>query len=458
MQGNAPTISRLVLAGVAAVYALILILAAPPDAPVTQTDSASYLNFSAYRTATYPFFIKLVGLNGLTIAQTLLFAGALAVLGFETLASTRNLAVAAILMVGVAANPELNKYHSVVMTESLFMSTLIVFLAMLIRFVRRKDLLSLALAAALAGVAATIRPPGLALLPIPILMVLACRRQLKSPALALMAVALLPAIVLVAGERALSHFIHQDNLASLVPRHIFAKAAMIDAPHASTAESDPLRRALLMAIENDFAPIRAVIAQADRNTRIPMTVHYETCLEYACGDPLRDRNPSPRFEAEMLQVGLQRLASAPLNYAGLVWTHYRALWTLYNHSHPATAPVSVAFIRSHRPLPFEDLVSPLVEDPAISRVASVGRPAILAVGWITAAIILLGAIAALRGRLHDAAAVAWLSALAIHASFLFTAAVGVGIARYTLSMWPAMVTSLIFAAWFVVTLRRKAAG
>jgi hypothetical protein len=34
-----------------------------------------------------------------------------------------------------------------------------------------------------------------------------------------------------------------------------------------------------------------------------------------------------------------------------------------------------------------------------------------------------------------------------------------GIARYTLSMWPAMVTSsLIFAAWFVVTLRPKEAA
>jgi hypothetical protein len=457
MQGNAPTISKLVLAGVAAAYAVVMILVAP-DAPTTQTDSASYLQFSSYRTATYPLFIKLVGLNGLTIAQTLLFAGALAVLGFKTLASTRNLAVAAILMVGVAANPELNKYHSVVMTESLFMSALLVFLAMLIRFVRRKDLLSLGLAAAFAGVAATIRPPGLALLPIPILMVLACRQQLKSRALALLAVALLPAIMLVAGERALSHVIHQGNVSSLAPRHIFAKAAMIDAPLASATESDPLRRALLVAIENDFAPIRALIAQADSNTRIPMTVHYESCVEYMCSAPLWSRNASPRFEAEMLRVGLQRLASAPLNYAGLVWTHYRALWTLYNHSHPATAPVSVAFIRSHRPLPFEDLVSPLVEDPAISRVASVGRPAILAVGWITAAIILLGAIAAFRGRLHDAAAVAWLSALAIHASFLFTAAVGVGIARYTVSMWPAMVTSLIFAAWFAVTLRRKAGG
>ena len=290
-------------------------------------------------------------------------------------------------------------------------------------------------------------------------MVMACRRQLKPSALALMTVALLPAIMLVAGERALSHFIHQGNLASMAPRHIFAKAAMIDAPPASARETDPLRRALLTAIEDDFAPIRALIAQApDRNTRIPMTIHYETCVEYVCSNPLRARNASPRLEAEMLRIGLQRLASAPLNYADLVWTQYWALWSLYTQTHPATAPVFADFIRGHRPLPFEDLVSPLVEDSRISRVASVGRPAILAVGWITAAIILLGAIAAFRGRLYDAAAVAWLSALAIHASFLFTAAAGVGIARYTLSMWPAMVTSLIFAAWFVVTLRRKAAG
>ena len=232
-------------------------------------------------------------MNSLTIVQTLLFAGALAVLGFETLASTRNLAVAAILMVGVAANPELNKYRSLVMTESLFISALLVFLAMLVRFVRLKDLLSLGLAAAFAGAAATIRPTGLALLPIPILMVLACRRQLKSRVLALTAVALLPAATLVAGERALSNFIHQGNLASLASRHIFAKAAMIDAPHASANESDPLRRALLVAIEKDFAPIRALIAQADSNSRIPMTVHYETCVEYLCSDPLRARNAGP---------------------------------------------------------------------------------------------------------------------------------------------------------------------
>ena len=375
-------------------------------------------------------FIKLVGADSLPVLQPLLFAASLAFLGFETFASTRSLVISVGLMSAIAVNSELNKYHSMVMTEFLFMSVLVVLLGSLIRFARAKDLTSLAVAAILAGLAATIRPPGYALLPIPLLMVFVCRRQLAPSGRALTTTALVAITLIIGGERIFSTLMHREGALSLFPHHVFAKAAMIDTPARSASEQDPLRRLFLNALDNDYAPIRRLIGEApDRDTRILLTANYETCLEYACTDPLRAaaRSPVAVVNSLQLRVGFERLASAPLNYIGRLWTHYQALWVLYSQTHPEPASAVARFIASHRPLPFEELVRGLVTNPPVNRLASVARPMILFVGWITSAIVLLGAVGAWRGQLRGSAAVAYLAALAIHGTFVFTAAFGVGI-------------------------------
>lgn len=58
--------------------------------------------------------------------------------------------------------------------------------------------------------------------------------------------------------------IYASAPSSLLGRHLFAKAALIDAPKPSgedTAE-DPVRRALDDELENAFAPIRTMLASA----------------------------------------------------------------------------------------------------------------------------------------------------------------------------------------------------
>src|SRR5262245_5465967 len=210
--------SKPTLATLAAAYALIQIVLAP-DQPHTTPDSDSYLQFASFRSATYPLFIKLVGPSSLPVLQPLLFAAALAFLSFETFASTRSLVITVGLMGAIAVNPELNKYHSMVMTESLFVSVLVALLGTLIRFARAKDLASLVAAAIFAGLAATIRPPGYALLPIPFLMVLVCRRQLTSSGFALTAAALMAITLIIGGERVFSALSHREAALSLFPHH-----------------------------------------------------------------------------------------------------------------------------------------------------------------------------------------------------------------------------------------------
>ncbi|MFN3077142.1 MAG: hypothetical protein ABT940_09730, partial [Alphaproteobacteria bacterium] len=95
-------------------------LAVLPATPVIEADSGSYLLFFPIRTAGYPLFLRWFGAEGAMVAQPVLHALALAGLGFAVRAATENPwpALGAVLALGI--NPEMNKYHAHIMTESLF--------------------------------------------------------------------------------------------------------------------------------------------------------------------------------------------------------------------------------------------------------------------------------------------------------------------------------------------------
>jgi len=272
--------------------------------------------------------------------------------------------------------------------------------------------------------------------------------------------AVAPFAAVIATEQVMAPIIHAGAASSLLGRHIFAKAALIEAPSdpgdpAADKAADPVRRALDDQLERAFAPIRAMLAGAPYNVRGVLAIYYETCLQGGCADQARAATGEPneaRQTAVMGAAGLARIRRAPLNFLQLTWLNYGSLWTFNRLRHPATAADLNAFLATHRPLPYEELAMSLGPDRTLefsgSQNVRYAQIALFAVAGLTAALALVGGVAAVGSlRLPPALGVACVSALALHGGLVMTALLAAGFTRFLLGLWPAVVVACAFGAF-----------
>ena len=436
-----------------------------PAGPITTPDSLRYLDASAIYPLGYPLFLKVVGARGAILVQPILFTAALAFLGREIVTLTRSTWLAAAVVAGSMVLPQIREFHASILSESLFLSLLIAFLGFAVRFAYHPTWHLMVLLATTAGLNGTIRRTGFAMLPVMLAMVLMQRHRLRGsqPALFFVA-AVAPFFVIFGAEQAVAAVVHAGNTSSLMGRHMFAKAALIDAPPATAAASpgkpggaaaDPLRTALDQHLQSDYAPIRALLAAAPADLRGVLSIYYETCLQGGCVDRSRALMPGVD-ESEQTQrlgaAGNARILRAPGAFARLLAMNYLSLWTVDRLRHPDRASRLNAFIASHRPMPFERLAFALEPDHTLEfqpspRVRYVQIMINVIAIW-TAGIAVLGLIAALASpRLPPMFAVAATAALAAHGGLLFTAALAAGFSRFTLGLWPAIVMASAFGLW-----------
>ena len=209
-----------------------------PAGPFTTPDSIRYLEAWPMYSLGYPIFLKIVGARSAIIVQPILFGAALAFLGSEIVRLTRSTWLAVAVLIATVALPQIREFHASILSESLFLSLLISFLALAIRFSYSSTWHLMVLAAMTAGLAGTVRRTGFALVPVMLVMVLLERRRLKGPQAALLFVAALaPFLAIVGAEQAIAPIVHNGHTSSLMGRHMFAKAALIDAPPASPARA-----------------------------------------------------------------------------------------------------------------------------------------------------------------------------------------------------------------------------
>ena len=318
-----------------------------PAGPLTTPDSFHYLNSSPIVPLGYPFFLKIFGARGAVIVQPILFSGALAFLGSEIARLTRSTLLAVLVVVGCMALPQIREYHASILSESLFLSLLIVFLGLAVRFAYHPTWHLMVLVATTAGLNATVRRTAFALVPVMLMMVLLERYRLRGsqPALFFVA-ALAPFLVIIGAEQAAAPLVHAGKSSSLMGRHMFAKAALIDAAPAPSS-SDPVRTALDAQLQTDYAPIREFLASAPRDIRGVLSMYYETCLQGGCVDRSRALMPnldeSVQTEA-MGHAGTSRIFRAPMAFLDLVVMNYQALWTVERLRHPDRAPALTAFV------------------------------------------------------------------------------------------------------------------
>ena len=471
------------LCGAYAVYCL----ATNPAGPATAPDSFHYLNMTPIVPLGYPFFLQLIGARGAMVAQPILFSAALALLGREIIRATRDAWLAVAIILGSIAVPQIRDFHASILSESLFLSLLVIFLALAVRFTHHPTWRLMVFVAITAGVAATIRRTAFAFVPVMLAMVLladfakassgqAAKSRLAHASLFLVA-GVAPFAVIVAAEQVMAPIIHAGAPSGLLGRHLFAKAALIDAPPtfakatvgkpdpgdpAAHKAEDPVRRALDDQLENAFAPIRTTLARAPGNVRGVLTIYYETCLQRGCADHARAATGEPN-EARQTDVmgaaGLARIRRAPLNFLRLTWTHYRSLWTFDRLRHPDTAADLNAFFATHRPLPYEELASlgpEKMREFSGAQSVRYAQYAFCAVAIVTGVLALAGLAAIASFKLPPALAAACVAALTLHAGLVLTALLAAGLARFLLGLWPALVVALALGTYALAKRVRSA--
>jgi hypothetical protein len=420
-----------------------------PTGPITTPDSIRYLEVWANYPLGYPLFLKIFGPSGAIVAQPLIFSAALAFLGSEIVKLTRDTWLAVAVVAGSMVVPQIREFHSSILSESLFLSFGLVFLALAVRFAYHPSWQLMAALAVAAGASATVRRTGFAWVPVMLAMILMQRRPLRGAGLPLVCVAALAPFFAIFGvEQAAAQIVHGGHASSLTGRHMFAKAALIDAP-AAPPSADPTRAALDHHLESDYAPIRALLAEAPADVRGVLSIYYETCLQGGCVDRSRALMPELDEADQTRTLGaaaFARIRRAPVAFLQLLGRNYLSLWTVDRLHHPARTPELNAFIATHRPMPFEDLAFRLEPDQVFefqpSERVRYMQIAITIVAIWTAAIAVAGVAAIAAGvQLPPLLAIATTAALAAHGSLVLTALLAAGFSRFTLGVWPTIVTA-----------------
>lgn len=438
-------------------YALFC-LATMPAGPITAPDSAHYLSFSPIVPLGYPLFLSVVGVRGAMFVQTALYAASLALLGRETVLATRRTSLAVGVVLGGMLVPQIVGFHASILSESLFLSALVLLLALMVRFVNRPSWQLMVAMALTVGTTATIRRTAYAWLPVLLIMALSQRHRLKAswPVL-VCAAAIAPFLLIVASEGVAARMVHGSGGSSLTGRHLFAKAALVEAPPALPS-GDSLQDSLEEHLATRYAPIRELLARAPADVRAVMTIYYETCLQGPCVDASRALVPDRSEAVQTRALGAAataRLVRAPLSFAQLTALHVRSLWTVERLRHPATATALAAFMEANRPLPFEREAFSL--EPGVAMTLHPApwvryvQPAVWGIGMFTAAWAAAGLIVFAGGlQAPPLMGIAMLAALVAHGSLLFTALLAAGLARFAIGVWPAVMMAAMFGAWGLV--------
>ena len=443
----------LLVIAICAAYGAIGVGTRPPS-PFTAPDTAVYVDASPVVPVGYPLFLDMLGIDGAAIAQPLVFAASIAFLGTELIALTGNALLAILVITGIVLIPEMRTYHASLLTESLFMSGLVGFLAATTRFVRAPTWKSALLAACIAALTATVRRNAVTFAVIVALMIVFRWRDLPARRL-VVAAAVGPLILIGMADFVAARALHGDRLTSLTGPHVFAKAALIDAPATEQRPADDVQARLAGELDERYAPIRRLLAAAPREIRASLTLYYETCLQGPCVSTLRQSLalPDAVINARLARAGAARIRRAPWKFAVLTLTHYVSLWTVFKLQHPDTARLLTGFLAAQRPVPFERetfKVAPGERIEFASRhLVRWVQPAVLGIGLFTLAIAAIGTIGAVRGTASQPLIVATLASLTAHGTLLFSALGAAGISRFALAAFPAVVTASGVGLWWV---------
>lgn len=427
-----------------ALYVVVL-LAYPPSETLLAPDSYSYVNFGATRTSGYPFFLQLLkpivgDLSDVTKVQLTIYGAAAAWLGWQLIGTSKSVLVAMAAEALLFCNSSVNSQHFTILTESIFLSVSIIFVGATVAYLKKPSAAALGVVAVAVGLAATIRPTGLAFVPVVFLLILLRSGEWKR-AVVHSAVAIGLLALLFVLDTAYFRATHDGPRQSLVPMLAFAKGALVDVPDAAglVDKALPESRALHRSVETEIAGVRELIAGAPSATgRCRLTANYETFIQYQFQLPLRAALVTSEGEKSLTAFGLTRITQAPTAYIGLVARNLYCLWTVWSATNSEKGELAT-YLAARRPIPFDAQIFGSLATSPSSRFIYLVRLAMeaIAVSLAFAAAAVVWSIAR-RQPLNIWLSLAGICGLAAHGGLLLTALSGVAIPRYTLALWVPM--------------------
>jgi hypothetical protein len=313
--------------GPVAIFLAVYSIYWPPDVPLIGPDSESYLDFSAIRSAGYPFFLAVLksifsARSHYLIVQYSLYALSVLIFTWQLFKTERNLIFCLVVEVGLLANWEVNRFHFSIITETLFLSISLWFLAAALAHLRTGSVVSIAAASTAAATALAVRLTGLAILvTIPILMMVAPR---ASSFVRRLSFAILPIVVVLGAENLYHRAHHPGERETQLPTQLIGKAGMISVanPQKVIDSASPADKPLQAALEYQLAPVRKLVAEApSRAIRCRLEIWYEIFVEFEFAPNERAAVAAASGRDELTRVALARLQAGLPDYLRLTGDH-----------------------------------------------------------------------------------------------------------------------------------------
>ncbi len=437
---------------------------------IINEDTNTYLSFNPLRTAGYPLFTKGLlwiydDLVFIAVVQHCLFVACSIWLLVEVIKISGSYLLAVVISLALAANMDLLRFHSVIATESLYVSLSLGFIAVTLSFLRDSRFSKLAALSVITGLAITVRPIGYALVPLLFLLIILNFRCFRGRLVGSILLIFLPMLLILAAEHFVYTSRHGNVRESLLGLHLFAKAGLVEVEPEEQAvllrNNNGVARDLLARLDQELAPLRRFLRSIDDfYIRKHVLTGYEGILQYRYATDLRSEaagipGAGARYASKMLQsIGLQRLSFSFQDFLDLSWLHFRGLWTVYSVRTPETLRRYEEFIAESRPLPLESEVERkgvLLRHEKPVRLASAIQKLIQFSGIVTGIAALLACVFYLwRRPVSHLLFLAAFCGFMVHGNFLLVALTGLGISRYTLAMWPPIVISVSCCGYMLV--------
>lgn len=445
--------------------------------PVLNADSFSYLFFSrGILAAGYPLFLDLASAAFGTAAvvpkvQLVLLATTVSFLGWSVYRTLNAPCLALILTLTVFALSALTRFHSKLVTEALFVPLLCAMAGTLTMLVARPTLRLATISALLCGLAIATRSAVSLLAIWPALLWLVWKRCSGQRTRLIVAV-VVPLACCSVAERALSAALQDRSRGmhkpSLLHRHLFAKALMLDS---APALRDSELANLFSEARQVTAPLRALVAgAADWQARVVMLASFEIAAQhptysrlfYPWVEELAERRgvSGERVLADMFWPALR---AAPREWAANAWLHYRGLWGHGSIYGEAVAQRQAAAIgEAAGSLLLQEALPGAWARPRHRWLTRFNEFATVAAFIVSVAALACAGLLRLRGAAAGppaSLAMAALAALVVHGYFALTAVLAESQMRYSAAMWPYQaLCGLLFLHWALGPLRRALAG
>ena len=427
----------------------------PQGFPLIRGDSHTYLNFDPDRTAGYPVFVKAIvavfgAVEAVPKVQIVLSAVAAAFLGWCLHRAFRTPVAALVPLCLPIAWREFAQYQAAIHTESLFVSLLSVMLGALVLLVTRPTWRRAAVSALACGLAITVRPAGLSLLPIWPIALWLIRERCKGRRTSMAAAVAVPIVLCLLSESLIWRVEHGSGIRpTRADLHLYGKAILTGPALTAPAAALP---GFVAEDRRLAAPLRDLIAAApDFRTRIFLLVLAEHRIhetaDYRIFYSEEGNWKEPRrFHADVYRIarriGWASVAADPFAWASNGLAHYWGYWTART-SYPPD------FFRR-----FHASIEPLMDHPYFNRFDGEHMPTPRAEDNLRQVMVclLLASLASTglvlwqiwrrmrRGSPppDDLLVVACLCGLLVHGHFLVVGLFGISLMRYAFTMWPAV--------------------